>query len=714
MIVVITMIIAMLFCNGSALGIEIKAYAAGYENLLFDQSKVHTMDIVMNDWEDFIESCASEQYKSCSVVIDGEAYKNVGIRGKGNTSLSTVSSMGSSRYSFKIEFDQYDNAKNYHGLDKLCLNNIIQDNTYMKDYLSYTLMSSFGVDAPLCSYVYITVNGEDWGLYLAVEGVEDSFLNRNYGTDHGELYKPDSMSFGGGRGNGKDFSMSDFMEDRSDADNSDSQTKDLFPQTGNEQQGMPDFGGFNGFGGNMPDSGDIPADFGGEMPDLNNGEARNFGGGNMFGFGGMGSSDVKLQYIDDDPNSYSNIFNNAKTNISDADKSQLISSLKALSEGTDIESIVNTDEVIRYFAVHNFLCNGDSYTGSMIHNYYLYEKDGQLSMIPWDYNLAFGTFQGSDATSQVNSPIDTPVSGGISDRPMIAWIFGNEEYVNTYHELLKEFISQTDFEDLINNTSQMISEYVQKDPTKFCTFEEFEKGVEAIRAFCELRAQSISGQLDGSIPSTSDGQNADKSALVDASALDISAMGTMGGGGRGGFDRGSFSKGDSGEKTNGNGNISESVVSTSLQQLNDSQPGGFNGSSPEGFNGELPSGINGEIPEGFEGELPNGFSGELPEGFDGSFPENPVNGSSNNSSAGNGDSSNGSESNSGRPQSGFGDNNGNFNGNAAGGNKMPQSMGEFPGMNGSSGSGVNRNVILLIVSTGVLAVGLIVAFLFKR
>ena len=72
----------------------------------------------------------------------------------------------------------------------------------MKDYLTYRLMHEFGVDSPLCSYVYITVNGQDWGLYLAVEGVEESFLTRNYGNEYGELYKPDSMSFGGGRGNG--------------------------------------------------------------------------------------------------------------------------------------------------------------------------------------------------------------------------------------------------------------------------------------------------------------------------------------------------------------------------------------------------------------------------------------------------------------------------------------------------------------------------------
>ena len=116
----------------------------------------------------------------------GLVYENVAIRGKGNTSLTQVEQYGNSRYSFKVEFDHYDNALNYYGLDKLSLNNLIQDNTMLKDYLCYQLMGSFGVDAPLCSFVYITVNGEDWGLYLAVEGVEESFLQRNYGSSYGE------------------------------------------------------------------------------------------------------------------------------------------------------------------------------------------------------------------------------------------------------------------------------------------------------------------------------------------------------------------------------------------------------------------------------------------------------------------------------------------------------------------------------------------------
>ncbi|MBQ3028956.1 MAG: CotH kinase family protein, partial [Lachnospiraceae bacterium] len=134
-----TLVITLLFLNAESFGVEAAGNTMGYENRLFDTSRVHTIDIVMDDWEGFLSTCTNEEYSACSVVIDGEAYKNVGIRAKGNTSLSSVASYGNNRYSFKIEFDQYDNTKSYYGLDKLSLNNIIQDTTYMKDYLVYQM-----------------------------------------------------------------------------------------------------------------------------------------------------------------------------------------------------------------------------------------------------------------------------------------------------------------------------------------------------------------------------------------------------------------------------------------------------------------------------------------------------------------------------------------------------------------------------------------------
>ena len=162
------LLLTFAFMNGMALGIRPAASALGYESRLFDAGRVHTIDLVMDNWEEFLETCENEEYAQCSVLIDGEAYQNTAIRAKGNTSLTMVSAMDSDRYSFKLEFDHYDSGRTYYGLDKLSLNNIIQDTTYMKDYLTYQMMGAFGVAAPLCSYVYITVNGQDWGLYLAI------------------------------------------------------------------------------------------------------------------------------------------------------------------------------------------------------------------------------------------------------------------------------------------------------------------------------------------------------------------------------------------------------------------------------------------------------------------------------------------------------------------------------------------------------------------
>ena len=568
-IVALSLIVTLVFMNGEKLGITIVANAMGYESRLFDAGKVHTIDIVMDDWDSFLEICENEEYAVCNVIIDGEAYKNVGIRAKGNTSLSTVEQLGSDRFSFKIEFDQYDDTMSYHGLDKLCLNNIIQDNTYMKDFLVYQIMKDFGVAAPLCSYVYITVNGEDRGLYLAVEGIEEAFLSRNYGSNYGELYKPDSLSFGAGKGNGRDFNMEDFdfseinVWQEAGSMSSDDVSENVGEMTMPESFDPSAMGGMT-----MPESFDPSAMGGMTMPE--GFDPSNMGGmtmpegfdpsnmGGMQGFpqqsdsenamtdkkglslGGMGSSDVKLQYSDNDYDSYSNIFDNAKTDITDADKDRLIESLKLLSNNENIEEVVDIEAVLRYFVVHNFVVNGDSYTGSMVHNYYLYEEDGQLSIIPWDYNLAYGTFQGSNATDTINEPIDSPVSGGSADdRPMVAWIFESEEYTERYHEYFSEFIEKYFesgyVEELIENTAKLIAPYVEKDPTKFCTYEEFETGVETIKEFCLLRAESVSGQLDGSIPSTSEGQAADDSMLVNASSITLSDMGTMSNGMGGGM-----------------------------------------------------------------------------------------------------------------------------------------------------------------------------------
>ncbi len=201
----------------------------------------------------------------------------------------------------------------------------------------------------------------------------------------------------------------------------------------------------------------------------------------------------------------------------------------------------------------------------MVHNYYLYEENGKLSILPWDYNLGFGGFSASgSATSTVNSPIDSPVSSGTTDsRPLISWIFSDEEALAQYHEVYSQFIAECIesgwLESEIARVQAMISSYVENDPTAFYTMDEFNKAVETLQTFCAKRGESVRGQLEGTIPSTSSEQRS-SSALIDASEISTADMGSMnsssGGGmsmpgGGGGFSR----PGSSGDSSSDSGSF---------------------------------------------------------------------------------------------------------------------------------------------------------------
>ena len=200
---VVVCVLALMFPERVAETFGEGGVALRYEAELFDTSRIMEIDIQMDEeqWSDMLANAAQEEYYSCDVVIGGETIYNVGIRPKGNTSLSNiVMDPETDRYSFKMEFDRYVDGQTCFGLDKLVLNNNYADATNMKEALVYDMYRYLDVDASLYNYAKISVNGEYWGVYLALEAVEDSFQLRNYGTADGNLYKPESMGIGGGRG----------------------------------------------------------------------------------------------------------------------------------------------------------------------------------------------------------------------------------------------------------------------------------------------------------------------------------------------------------------------------------------------------------------------------------------------------------------------------------------------------------------------------------
>ena len=216
----------------------------------------------------------------------------------------------------------------------------------------------------------------------------------------------------------------------------------------------------------------------------------------------------------------------------------IIEALKILSTGENLETVINVDEVLRYFTVQSFVVNLDSYLGKTGHNYFLYEKDGILSILPWDYNLAYATYSLgmpnpiNDSTLYVNYPINTPASGDVmKNRPLYHNLMKNNEYYKQYHiyydKLITEYFESDHFEKFVEETKEMISPYVEKDPTAFCSYDDYLLAVDTIEKFCLLRAESVRGQLEGTIPSTIKGQHEDRSKFIDASGIWLPDMGEV-------------------------------------------------------------------------------------------------------------------------------------------------------------------------------------------
>lgn len=499
---------------------------AAYESGLFNQDRILQIEILMEeeDWEDMLEHAMEESYYQCDVIIEGERLYQVGIRTKGNTSLSSIAAdPENDRYSFKLEFDHYVEGQTCQGLDKLILNNNFADATNMKEAVVYDMYRFLDVDASLYHYAKISVNGSYWGVYLALEAVEESFLLRNYGVENGKLYKPEGMDMG--RGGPEEagmhfdgdtaFANGNPFEARRPSEAANPSADGTFSETGRRSDNIK------------------PSDM--EFPE---GGREGMPPGFPGGFS-MGSGGANLNYVDEDPDSYSTIWEGSVGKSSQKDHARVVEALKKASEGEALENYLDVDNLLRYMAVHSFVVNEDSLSGSMAHNYYLYEYGGKLNILPWDYNLSFGGMsvgggrgEEGDASAMINDPVDDPFSG----TQFFDALLENETYLEQYHsyyrQLVEEYVFGGKFEQTYERIRSQIDELVKTDPNAMYSYEEYDEGARMLYDTVMLRAESVKGQLEGTIPSTQEEQKENPEAMVDASAIRIDVMGTFSGGGK--------------------------------------------------------------------------------------------------------------------------------------------------------------------------------------
>jgi len=132
-------------------------------------------------------------YYPGDVTIDGESFPGAGIRAKGGCG-SARHLDGKAAFKINLAWDDPEVAgcpeeRRSHGLERITLNNMVQDSSFVHEELAYELFHRLGVPSPRAGHTRLYVNDELWGLYNHVETIDRRMLWRWFDDDRGMLYE---------------------------------------------------------------------------------------------------------------------------------------------------------------------------------------------------------------------------------------------------------------------------------------------------------------------------------------------------------------------------------------------------------------------------------------------------------------------------------------------------------------------------------------------
>lgn len=136
-----------------------------------------------------------------SITFNDITWDHVGIRYKGNSSLTSAVSSGNGKLSFKLDFDEFEDDypstedQRFYGFKQLNLNNNFSDASLMREKVAADLFREFGLASATTSFCIVNVDygqgSQFFGVYALVEEMDDTGVDKQFTDASGNLYKPD-------------------------------------------------------------------------------------------------------------------------------------------------------------------------------------------------------------------------------------------------------------------------------------------------------------------------------------------------------------------------------------------------------------------------------------------------------------------------------------------------------------------------------------------
>lgn len=166
---------------------------------LYDTGVLRTIfiDFAFEGWEDEMAAFYGTDVElPATVTIDGVAYRDVGVRFRGNSSFSRVSA-GQKR-PLRLKLDRVHADQNVEGFRTLNLHNGTSDSTSIRTAL-YSTISQDYLPTPRVALVQVVIDGELWGVYQHQQQFNSDFERDWFGQTGGVRWKvPGSPNGRGG------------------------------------------------------------------------------------------------------------------------------------------------------------------------------------------------------------------------------------------------------------------------------------------------------------------------------------------------------------------------------------------------------------------------------------------------------------------------------------------------------------------------------------
>jgi spore coat protein H len=134
------------------------------------------------------------------VRINGQTFPQAAVHLKGSGTFQSLDE----KPSFTVDLLKTDEKNDARGLDKIHLNNSVEDPTFVQEKLAGEIFRAAGVAAPRVTHALVRLNGRSRGLYVLKEGFDANFLANHFSRPDGHLY--DKKSFRLEKRNGKTVS----------------------------------------------------------------------------------------------------------------------------------------------------------------------------------------------------------------------------------------------------------------------------------------------------------------------------------------------------------------------------------------------------------------------------------------------------------------------------------------------------------------------------